>query len=70
MKNFDPQLGAVGEQEHALQQLRYWLHYEGLTGLLGGTVFWLPVGLVVTVLMLLAAVFTPYMLWRLVTAKW
>ena len=61
---------SVGEDEYALQQLHYWLAYEGLTFLGGSAAFWLPYQLVFTVLVLLAAVFTPYMLWQLFRARW
>lgn len=58
------------EEVYSLRQLHYWLRYEGLTGLLGGTVVWLPFGLVMSGLILLAALFTPYMLWHLWKARW
>lgn len=61
---------STGEEEYSLKQLHYWLRYEGLTGLLGGTVMWLPYGVVMSILIMMAVVFTPYMLWHLWTARW
>lgn len=62
-------LGASGE-EYALRKLHYWLRYEGLTPILGGGAFWLPYSLITTALIILAALFTPYLLWHLAKAKW
>ncbi len=61
---------SVSEEEDSLQQLHYWLKYEGLTFLAGGFSFWVPYGLVVRILFILAAIFTPYMLWHLIRARW
>ena len=61
---------SLGDEEYALQQLHYWLAYEGLTFLGGSAAFWFPYRLVFTVLVVLAAVFAPYMLWQLARARW
>ena len=61
---------SVTEEEYSLRQLHYWLRYEGLTPLLGGFAFFVPYGLVMTVLVGLAVVFAPYMVWQLWRAKW
>ncbi len=61
---------AVSEEESALQQLHHWLSYETLTVILGGGMFFLSYGLAMTVLIVLAVLFTPYMLWQLARAKW
>ena len=58
------------EQEDSLRRLHYWLRYEGLTGLFGGTVIWLPFGFVSSILVVMAIIFTPYMLWHLWRAGW
>lgn len=70
METRDALACAATEEEYALERLHHWLRYEGLTGLLGGGALWLPYGLVLTVLVGLAAVFTPYMLWQLGKAGW
>jgi len=64
--NFD----GIEEEEYALRQLHYWLRYESLSVLGGGAAFWIPYGLIVAILGILAALFAPYMLWRLWTARW
>ena len=54
----------------ALRALHRWLGYERLAVLLGGAAYVLPFGLVAGVLVVLAVVFTPYMLWKLHRAAW
>lgn len=58
------------EEENALRQLHYWLRYEGMAPLLGGSAFFIPYGIVMVVLVALAVVFTPYMLFQLWRARW
>lgn len=60
----------VSEQDYALRSLQRWLRYEGLAPLLGGSAFFVPYGLVVGALVLLAIVFVPYLLWKLFEAGW
>ncbi len=61
---------AVNVEEHSLSELQYWLQYEKHTWFLGAGVFWLPYGLILMGLSILAVLFTPYMIWHLFNAKW
>lgn len=61
---------AITEEEYSLNQLQQWLQYEKHLWSLGAVIIWLPYFPVLWVLKILAIVFTPYMIWHLVKAKW
>lgn len=55
--------------EARLRRLHHWLTLEGSSVVLGSFVFFLPFGLVYTVLKWGAILFTPYMVWTLVQCR-
>lgn len=58
------------EQNYHLEKVHYWLRYEGLApGLFFGA-FWLPYGLITSILFVSAYVFTPFMLYHFWRAKY
>lgn len=59
----------VSEEEDNLQKLNHWLNYEISSVGLGGLAFFIPFGLVLTLLKWAAVIFTPCMLWRLFKAR-
>lgn len=61
---------AVGEEEHALRQLHYWLKWEGLIPFAGVGVFFIPYSLVMMALVGAAVIFAPYLLYQLWRARW
>lgn len=61
---------AVTEEEYSLNQLQQWLNYAKHSWFAGAVAFWLPYGLVLSGLKILAIIFTPYLLWHLFKAQW
>lgn len=61
---------AVDAEEYALGRLQYWLNYEKYSWILGTGVVWFPYGLIWMAVVILAVLFTPYMLWHLYQAGW
>ncbi|PAU93843.1 hypothetical protein CK503_09215 [Aliifodinibius salipaludis] len=57
-------------EEHSLSQLQYWLQYEKYSCVAGAGIVWMPYGLIMMGLLILAVLFTPFMLWHLFKAKW
>jgi hypothetical protein len=62
--------GAKTIEEHSLSQLQYWLQYEKHSWLAGAGIVWMPYGLIMMGLLILAILFSPFMLWHLYKAKW
>lgn len=61
---------AVTVEERSLGELQHWLNYAKHTWSLGAGIIWLPYGLILMALKIVAFIFTPYMLWHLFKAKW
>jgi len=57
-------------EEHSLSQLQYLLQYEKYSWIAGAGIVWMPYGLIMVGLLILAVLFTPFMLWHLYKAKW
>jgi hypothetical protein len=57
-------------EENALSKLQTWLQYEKYTWFIGAGIVWVPYSLILTGLLILAVIFTPFMLWHLYRAKW
>jgi|GEM_PF-1462947 len=57
-------------EENSLSQLQYWLQYEKYSWVAGAGIVWMPYGLIMMGLLILAVLFTPLMLWHLFKAKW
>lgn len=64
-----PRLSATTVEEYRLQHLHRWLTAGGSSGALAGTAFFIPYGIVLTLLKWAAVIFAPYMLWRLAQSK-
>jgi len=61
---------AVPVEDASLKRLQYWLQFEKYTLSLGFGIVLMPYNLVLNVLFILAAIFTPFLLWHLYRAKW
>lgn len=61
---------AVSEEEYALRGLHHWLTRGGSSVLLAPMGVFVPYSIVLSVLFVCAVVFTPYMLYQLVKARW
>jgi hypothetical protein len=61
---------AVPIEERSLSKLQGWLDYEKYTWMLGAGVIWFSYAIIITGLLIMTVVFTPYMLWHLYKAKW
>ncbi len=70
IKQADIEANAVSVEVYSLRELLYWLQYEKHTWTLCAGGIYLPIGLILMLVTLLAIVFTPYMLWHLFKAKW
>lgn len=57
-------------EEHSLSQLQYWLQYKKYSWIAGAGIVWVPYSLILKGLLILAVIFTPFMLWHLFRAKW
>lgn len=69
MKGSNFVLESRSVEEVATERLLYWLKYETKTVFIGGGIFWLPVGIVSGLMIILAFGFTPYLLMRLFQAR-
>lgn len=63
-------LSASSKEDHAVERLYYWLNYQTKTIFIGGGLFWLPVGPIIWLLTAAACLFAPYLMWRLLQARW
>jgi hypothetical protein len=70
MNESDILAGAKTIEKHSLSQLQYWLQYEKYSWIVGAGIVWMPYGLIMMGLVILAVLFTPFMLWHLYKAKW
>lgn len=70
MSNSDITESAVTVEESSLSNLHYWLQFKKHTWIIGAVIIWLPYHIILTGISILAAVFTPFMLWHLFKAKW
>ncbi len=61
---------AVTVEESSLSTLYNWLQFKKHTWIIGAVIIWLPYDIILTGISILAAIFTPFMLWHLFKAKW
>lgn len=66
----DPDRREHARREHAATRLHHWLNYGSKSAILGFGAFWLPIGPVTMLVVVLALLFTPYLLWRLYQIRW
>lgn len=70
MNEADILANAMTEEEYSLDRLQYWLQYGKHSWSVGAGIIWFSYGLILTIVKILAIIFTPYMLWHLFKAKW
>ncbi|MDX1617875.1 MAG: hypothetical protein R3224_03760 [Balneolaceae bacterium] len=70
MKEAEILANTFTEEEHSLERLYEWLQYNKHSWMLGGGMVWLPYSLVLKGITVIAALFTPFMLWHLYKAGW